>query len=819
MLVLVPPGRDDEVAVRVLEDAGLPASLCANLDALVAGIGEGAAAVLVAEEMLGDPGHDPLQAAIAAQPPWSDLPVLLLSPFRGKGVEDRWALRALGNVTVLERPVRLAALLTAVRSAVRARQRQFELREHLRLLQESRARERERAADLESLLGAVPAAIWISNDRECREIKGNGISYDWLHLRGGNVSAVAADAPERGFTEYRDDRPVAAHDLPMQRAAASGRPVLGEELELRFNDGSRRHILGNAVPLLDEAGAPRGALAAFVDVSALKTAETAARRQADRLRLLAEAASVVLTTEDAPAMIERLFHSMAEHVALDTYFSFEVVKGERRLHLKSWSGVPEDKVAEIAELDFGVAVCGRVAESGRMILVNDVQSGQNPAAEWVRRLGLAVYVSFPLLAEGELLGTLSFGSRTKSRFDAEEIEFLSTLCHYVTVALERVRLIRSLRDADRRKDEFIAMLAHELRNPLAPIRQAAAVARMPSAGPAQLGWCHAVIERQVNHMAALLDDLLDVSRISRGRLQLHCAPVPLAEVVSTAIETAWPHLDTRGHHFEVRLVDQPVTLFGDRLRLAQVLANLLNNAAKYTARGGRVRLSAHCEGGWVQVVVADNGIGIPPEQLERMFEMFTQGNAPGDLSEHGLGIGLNLARSLVAMHGGTLEASSEGVGQGARFVVRLPVAAAVDARPGPPAAMPAADNSGRRVLVVDDNVDAAESLAMLLRLQGHVADTAHDGEAALRAVASADPEVVFLDLGMPGMDGYEVATRLRMQRDASRLTLVALTGWGQADDRRRTRAAGFDHHLTKPVNLDALERILQQRLHEDRAAS
>jgi signal transduction histidine kinase/DNA-binding response OmpR family regulator len=819
VLALVPEARDDAVMAKVLADAGLQVRLCPDVEQVLVGIEEGAGVVILAEEMLALPQRERLKAVIAAQPPWSDLPLLLLSPFRRDGFNgDRWALQELGNVTVLERPVRLAALLTAVQSAVRARTRQFELRDRIRMMRESQLRERERAAELESLLRAVPAAIWIASDARCSEITGNPISYQWLAMAPGNISASGPTASQRGFVEYRDGRPLAAHELPMQRAAATAEPVLGEELELRFTNGRSRHLFGNAVPLLDDAGAPRGALAAFVDVTELKAAEIARDRQAQRLRLLAEAASVVLTNEDPDAMVQRLFHRIGSHVGLDTYFRFAVVPGERKLSLQSFFGVEEARIREIAELDFGAAVCGRVAECGRMILVNDVQACADPGARWIRSLGLSVYVSFPLLAESELLGTLSFGSRSRTRFDAEEIEFLSTLCHYVTLASERVRLIGSLREADRRKDEFLAMLAHELRNPLAPIRQAAAVTRMPAASAAQLEWSHAVIERQVRHMALLLDDLLDVSRISRGRLELDRKPLWLKDVVNVAIETARPHLEARRHRFEVALPEEPLALLGDALRLAQVLSNLLTNAAKYTPQGGRVRMAAAQRDDRVEITVADNGIGIAPDQLERLFDMFTQSAAPPDLRERGLGIGLAVARSLVALHEGTLEAHSEGLGRGAQFVVRLPLAGRVPAQLPPPRSVVPQGTPARRVLVVDDNVDAAESLAMLLRLQGHTVKTVHNGAAAIGAVSATAPEVVFLDLGMPEMDGYEVARRLRLQHPSEGLTLVAVTGWGQAEDRRRTRAAGFDFHLTKPVDAQAIEDILMEHVRAPREA-
>jgi signal transduction histidine kinase/response regulator RpfG family c-di-GMP phosphodiesterase len=809
ILVLTPPGRDQALTAQVLADGGLEACACADVTALVAEIARGAGVVLASEEMLTDGAREQLKTALDAQPAWSDLPVLLLSAFRRDSLlYDRSIFRELGNVTVLERPVRIGALLSTVVSALRARLRQYELRDHVHRMRESEARERARAAELESLLRVVPAAIFFAHDPACARITGNRVAYEWLHASGDNVSANAASESARDFREYRDGRPVPAHELPMQRAAATRVPVMDEELELRFTDGTTRHLLGNAVPLLDESGAARGAVAAFVDVGRLKAAEAASRRQAESLRLLAEAAAVVLQMQDADAMAESLFHHIGAHLSLDTYLSFAACDDGRRLRLKSSFGVPDANLPEVAELDFGVAVCGRVAQSGTMIVVNHVQHSDDAAAAWVRGIGLTAYVSFPLIADGRLIGTLSFGSRSRPEFDSEALDFLATVCHYVTLGAERVRLIGRLRQDDRRKDEFLATLAHELRNPLAPIRQAAAIARAPGAAPGQVRWSHEVIERQTRHMALLLDDLLDISRVTRGRLALKPSQLLVTEVVQAAVETARPEIDAHGHTLEVLLPDASLAVHGDAIRLAQVLSNLLTNAAKYTPPGGRIRVTARQEAQTIEIVVADTGIGLAPDQLERVFEMFTQGSAPAELQQGGLGIGLALARGLANLHGGSLEARSAGIGHGSQFVVRLPAMAGSDALDAPPVRSPGAPASAKRVLVVDDNVDAAESLSVLLRLHGHETATAHDGAAALDKAARWKPEVVLLDLGMPGMDGCEVARRLRAGEAGRHLTLVAVTGWGQAEDRQRTKAAGFDEHLTKPVDLERIARIV-----------
>ncbi len=384
------------------------------------------------------------------------------------------------------------------------------------------------------------------------------------------------------------------------------------------------------------------------------------------------------------------------------------------------------------------------------------------------------------------------------------------VCYFRDIS-QQVTARRELQEADRRKDEFLATLAHELRNPLAPIRQAARIANSPNASEAQMRWSNSVIERQVEHMSLLLDDLLDVSRITRGKLELRREPVQLRSVLEAAVETARPAIDTRRHVLSVELPEQDIVLHADPLRLAQVFSNLLTNAAKYTDKGGHIRLSALRDGGQLLVRVRDNGIGIAPESLSGLFAMFAQVKSALERSEGGLGIGLALAKGLVELHGGTIAAQSAGPGRGSEFTVRLPLGAATaDAsrRPASPPLSAAAAGAGRRILVVDDNRDAAESLAMLLRLHGHSVEIAHDGEEALARAAQSQPETVLLDIGMPRLNGYEVAQRMRMEPWGRAATLVAVTGWGQAEHKARAQAAGFDHHLTKPVDPDQVLSLL-----------
>jgi signal transduction histidine kinase/CheY-like chemotaxis protein len=375
---------------------------------------------------------------------------------------------------------------------------------------------------------------------------------------------------------------------------------------------------------------------------------------------------------------------------------------------------------------------------------------------------------------------------------------------------EQQRVAQSLREADRRKDEFLAMLAHELRNPLAPVRTALEILRRQCRADPIVERLSGMMERQVGHMVRLVDDLLDISRITRGKIELKIEPVDLVSIVSRSVESVRHFLDERRHCLELTLAPGPLPLDADPARIEQVLTNLLTNAAKYTELGGHIHLTAERDGGEAVVRVRDNGIGIRPEALPRLFEMFQQADRlPGRVSE-GLGLGLTLVKNLVEMHGGVTEAHSAGPDQGSEFTIRLPLgqeaarlaqAAAVSeaTAPSPPI----------RVLLVDDNVDGAESLALLLRLAGHEVRVAHDGPSALEAAAAFRPQAAFLDIALPtGMDGYTLARHLRELPGMADAMLVAMTGYGQPEDLARTRAAGMDHHLVKPADPLILQRLL-----------
>jgi signal transduction histidine kinase len=384
-------------------------------------------------------------------------------------------------------------------------------------------------------------------------------------------------------------------------------------------------------------------------------------------------------------------------------------------------------------------------------------------------------------------------------------------CSLQKEVAERARAEQALHEADRNKDEFLAMLAHELRNPLAPILNALQLMRMKPSEPQSL-WAQEVIQRQLASLTRLVDDLLDVSRITRGKITLTREPVELSTLITRAVETIEPLIRERDQQLLLQVPPEPLRVSGDPTRLTQALGNVLGNAAKYTDRGGRIELRCARQGTDVEIRVRDNGIGIPAELLPRIFDLFTQLDRRSGHSSSGLGIGLALVRRLVEMHGGTISAHSAGAGAGSEFTLRLPLLADAGTCAAEPVDLPGSDEPAvaRRILLADDNADALESLATVLRLRGHQVYSAPNGAIALETAARHMPEVALLDIGMPLLDGYEVARRIRAQEWGKAVTLVALTGWGQESDRRRSQEAGFDTHLVKPLDLEKLTTLLAQ---------
>jgi signal transduction histidine kinase len=413
----------------------------------------------------------------------------------------------------------------------------------------------------------------------------------------------------------------------------------------------------------------------------------------------------------------------------------------------------------------------------------------------------------PLVARGRTLGALAL-SRTATRrpFASSDLTMAEALLSRAASALDNAQLFKELENADRQRNEFLSMLAHELRNPLAPIKSAVDVLRMGRASRDDVVWAQDVIDRQVAHLVRLVDDLLDVSRITRGKIKLERQTIDLSTAVRAAVETSQPLIDAGRHQLDLTLPAEPIWVDADEARLAQVLSNLLNNAAKYTPPGGRIALSIASEGDEAVIRVRDNGVGIPTEMLARVFDLFQQVDRSIDRSQGGLGIGLTLARRLVEMHGGQISVASDGPNRGSEFTVRLPAASVPIDRD-----IAATEGNGRevgddtlRVLVVDDNVDAANSIARLLKLRSHEVHLAHDGPEALAAADRLQPDAVLLDLGLPHINGYEVARRLRETNGSRKLLLLAVSGYGSEANRRQAEEVGFDHYFVKPLDVEQL---------------
>jgi signal transduction histidine kinase/DNA-binding response OmpR family regulator len=466
--------------------------------------------------------------------------------------------------------------------------------------------------------------------------------------------------------------------------------------------------------------------------------------------------------------------------------------------------------------ELATSFSGEVAESH---LAEDNHLTTSPPNQPTRppHLDLKSAVILPLQVRGRMLGVLTLALGPSRRcYQPADLALAGDLAHRAAIAVDNARLYRDIQESDRRKNEFLAMLAHELRNPLAPIRSAVQIMRLVGPHSPDLDRAREVIERQVQHMVRLVDDLLDVSRITRGKINLQMERVDVALVVDGAVETCRPLLDARKHELTVSVPPEPLCVEGDAARLAQIVGNLLNNAAKYTEEGGRVWLTVAREDGDVVLRVRDTGIGIPPDMMPYIFDLFTQVDRSLDRSQGGLGIGLTLVHRLVELHHGSVCVQSPGPNQGSEFVVRLPlVQEAKTPEPSSNGALaPQHLCACYRVLLVDDNVDGANSLARVLEMSGHEVHVAYDGPTAIQTATALLPDIMLLDIGLPGMDGYELARTLRQQPGLHDVPLVAVSGYAREEDRQRSQQAGFNHHVVKPLDPEALPALFSSLLPE-----
>jgi PAS domain S-box-containing protein len=646
-----------------------------------------------------------------------------------------------------------------------------------------------------SLVQASSAILWVASAAGCLE----GEQSSWT----GYTGQAQAQFSGWGWLDaiHPDDR---AHTASAWRAALAGSSMYQIEHRLRRADGQYRYMNARAVPIFDGAGALTEWAGIHVDVDQRKRAE-------ERLRLLDAMSQATRNADDPKTIMQVTTRMLGQHLDVTRCPYADVESDNDHFTIRhDWTAPGALSTVGAYSLDlFGARAASDMRE-GRTLRICDVdrELAQGDGAAMFNAIACRAIICCPLVKDGKLVAMMAVHQDRPRQWSDDDVALVEQSVERSWAHIERLRAGEALREADRRKTEFLAILAHELRNPLAPIRNGLQVMRMAEHDRATVARVRDMMERQVTQMVTLVDDLLDIARITRGNLELKPLRVELRELVASAVETSMPLIEANRHQLVLDIAPAALPLEADPTRIAQVIANVLNNAAKYTPAGGRIDVLAWRDGGYALLSIRDTGIGIPPESALTVFEMFSQVGASLDRAQGGLGIGLSLARRLVELHHGTIELVRDDTVPGSRFDIRLPLAPEAGAQPPAADAQAFTPGSGLRVMVVDDNADAAEMLSELMDMVGHTSRVANDGPRALALAERFRPDVAFLDIGMPGMNGYEVARALRAMTHLQPLVLVALTGWGDDNDRARSKQAGFDHHLIKPAKLEAVERLL-----------
>jgi PAS domain S-box-containing protein len=789
---------------QIVECAVDYAIVGADLDGRVTCWNEGARLVLgwSAEEMLGQTVHrfftpEDVAAGVVEQEMES-------ARTRGRASDERWHLRRDGErfwASGELMPLRDASGATT--GYVKILQDRTEQRRATDRLQELNTVLSASEARLQLAVETCGMAVWQA------DLKTHAITW-WPGMHA--LHGLPPDTPPLGMAEYYnlvvpEDREAVASVL---RGTLKRESDEGVEYRVQWPDGSIHWLESRGRVLLDADGEAWAVAGVCVDITARK------RTEAD-LKFLARASAELACLDDYQATLDKIAHLAVPRFA--DWCVVDMVADAGTMQRVAAAHVDPAKEELARELyrrfsadpgRFTGAGLWNVARTGKSELVEHISdedlAGAATDPEYLatlRSLGLRSYIGVPLTVRGRTLGVIAFVTAESARsYTRADLALAQDLASRAAVAIENATLVQTLRDSDRAKDVFLATLAHELRNPLAPVWNGLSIIKRLPGDVRRVQQIADMIERQVAQLTRLVDDLLDVSRISRGKIELKQQHTNLVSILGSALETSRPHIEAAQHTLSVRFPDEPTDLYADPVRLAQVFANLLNNAAKYTRHGGNIDVIVEAHAEEFVVRVRDNGSGIPPDMLGKVFSLFTQVTDSAERSQGGLGIGLSLVEGLVRLHGGTVEARSEGIGTGSEFIVSLPRNPYMAPEPPkPPLAAEQADvPAPRRVLVVDDNPDAAETLAELLRMLGNEVLVAHDGTDALACAPRFKPDVVLLDIGLPDVNGYDVARQLRHVPGMRQPRLIALTGWGQHEDKRRAAEAGFDDHWTKPVD-------------------
>jgi PAS domain S-box-containing protein len=691
---------------------------------------------------------------------------VLLIPFyvRGTAVGTVWA--------VSHDPARrfdaedqrmLSSVATFAAAAFQTQQALVGMRTTERALRDAKQR-------LESTLSSNEVATWIWDVEEDRVLPDANLCRLF-----GVSEAAAESAPLDLYLQVIHPADRDAVSAAITRSLSTGGRY---EIDYRIRrlDGITLWFAARGQPQYDAAGKAVRLAGVLVDISERKRVEALQTRRSAQLQRLADVLPRIYGAHDLAAVL-KVGAAEVRHVL----------------------GAAHAR----ATLD----ASGNSAQPLEETSASSADEDRTPDSTDARGTRSADVLAVPLIGrEGARLGSLEVISEPGAVFSADDRAFLIQIGHLLAVAVDNQRLLRGLEDADRRKNEFLATLAHELRNPLAPLVSGVQLLKVDSPTPTDLVRIRSMMDRQLTHMVRLVDDLMDISRVSRGRVELRKEWSELSRIVQQAVETSRPQIEKHAHRLRIELAAEPLGVHGDRDRLAQVISNLLNNAAKYTDPGGQITLSVERAGEHAVVAVQDTGVGLSSEMLPLVFDLFSQAQSSIDKAQGGLGIGLSLAKSLVELHGGTISATSGGLGRGSRFSVGLPLAAKPTSVAVPSGA--SARTAPRRVLIADDNADAAAMLAELLTAHGHDVHIAHDGLAAVEAAIRLQPDAILLDLGMPRLDGYEAGRQIRELLARRPPLLVALTGWGLEEARSRTKTIGFDAHLVKPIDYAALLALL-----------
>ncbi|MCO6430289.1 MAG: PAS domain S-box protein [Deltaproteobacteria bacterium] len=664
---------------------------------------------------------------------------------------------------------------------------------------------RESAHLFKSLSSNAPVGIFQTDAQgHCIFVNGR-----WSEMTG--LAMEAAVGPGWAKALHPEDRDRIQREW--YKATCEGREYK-DEYRFLSPEGKVVWVSGSAISLRDANGNITGYIGTNTDITALKTAQKDLQQAKDTVSTLLRITTRLNSTLDLDALLDILIQEAINLVGAESGASG--LKTPNGMVCKKYFGIT-------GALPFQYCwppmhgLPGWILVNKVPYLTNNAPEDKQIVHELCLQFRLRSALSTPIItARGEVVGFFEVHNKKDGGFTAADQEMLLAVSQAAAIAIQNALAYRSLQQAqeslqevDRRKDEFLATLAHELRNPLAPLRNGLQLLKLAGCDPHTAAKAHEIMERQLSQMVRLIDDLLDVSRISRGKLQLQKSRIVLKDVVDSAVETCSSAIEAANHHLEVIIPDEPVYLDADPVRLSQALGNLLSNACKYTGTRGRIELSAYVSGREVIISVQDNGVGIPPAMLTRVFDMFTQVDRSLERTHGGLGIGLSIVKRIVETHGGRVEARSEGAGKGSEFLIHLPIAL--------PRPIEGSSNVQEklesvaphlRILVADDNLDSADSLAMRLRLMGHEVRVAYDGQQAIDLAAAYHPDLLLLDIGMPKLNGYDAARLLRKQPWGRLVVLAALTGWGQETDRIKSRDAGFDFHLVKPVEPAALEKLL-----------